>query len=1060
MQIGGFSVPKEAVQSKHWPEVLKLMPPRPLRTGEIHSYELNLEANCYVRVQGYFDGVDAGMTLYDAQGAKLEEVLFPKSISVQKSLMWTTKASGIYRLEVRPLNLPEPHGQYQLRVERLVQGNQENEDLIVADRASYEAYRLRYIGTEDALRRAISPLEEAIPRWRALADLYNEYQTLMYLGEVYFNLSEYEKSLGPYQQALSMRQRPGWKWHEVWVYNNIGRSYEMLGDADQALKYFQLGVQEVEAAWKDDPVRDFGIAYTALGAFYLKLGEKQKALEFLHKAIPYWRSVSGNGLRRADRNGEARVLLRLGQLYGSLGQVEKGNEHLQEAAKVWRETSDPVWLVRALNALGENQSAASDFEGAEASFSEALRVARQSGSKENEGFALANLGQVNFSLGNYERAEAYLRRSLSLMVLIKNQSGQAYVLSKLGLLSRVKGRTNEALDYFQRSLSLREAIRDPEGIADALYELARSHRDLGDLKKARDEIRRSKQSLEFVRSNFSSREMRASFSATVRRHYELEVDLLMLSHQLDRSAGFDRKAFEASEQGRARALLETLVEGGINLRKGVDPALIERERSVRQRLNAKTDYQVRLLNGKYTKEEASALGKEVDALASEYEDVRDQISVANPQYAGLTQPASLSLADIQRRVLDEKSALLEYELGETRSFLWLITKDKFLSFELPKRAEIESLAREFHHQLSIAPSDRNLSISELRRKRLAARRLIASGTALARIILGPALPHIANKRLLIVPDGALHYIPFAALITSPSPTKQNNVPFSQARSLIRDHEIINLPSATTLALLRDQTANRLRAPNLAAVFADPVFSASDERVNGTLASTSKKRAHEQFRSIEELAFNRSLNDVGLDSKAGIPRLFATRQEADSIAASAGGKGTRLILDFAASKTAVFDSGLEQYQIIHFATHGFVNSKHPALSGILLSLVDEQGQAQSGFLQAHELYNLKLPAELVVLSACDTALGKEIRGEGLISLTRGFMYAGASRVVSSLWKVDSKATAELMTRFYRELLVNKLSAAAALRAAQISMSHDPRWQAPYYWSGFVIQGEYR
>src|SRR5258708_14149345 len=136
--------------------------------------------------------------------------------------------------------------------------------------------------------------------------------------------------------------------------------------------------------------------------------------------------------------------------------------------------------------------------------------------------------------------------------------------------------------------------------------------------------------------------------------------------------------------------------------------------------------------------------------------------------------------------------------------------------------------------------------------------------------------------------------------------------------------------------------------------------------------------------------------------------------------------------------------LDEYQIIHFATHALIDSKHPELFGIFLSLVDENGHLQNGFLQAHELYSLKLPSELVVLSACDTALGKEIKGEGLIGLTRGFMYAGARRVVSSLWKVDSKATAELMTRFYRELLLNNLSPPAALRAAQVSMSQIPRW----------------
>jgi CHAT domain-containing protein len=153
--------------------------------------------------------------------------------------------------------------------------------------------------------------------------------------------------------------------------------------------------------------------------------------------------------------------------------------------------------------------------------------------------------------------------------------------------------------------------------------------------------------------------------------------------------------------------------------------------------------------------------------------------------------------------------------------------------------------------------------------------------------------------------------------------------------------------------------------------------------------------------------------------------------------------------------------LSQYRFVHFATHGLLNSAHPELSGIVLSLVDEKGQPQNGFLRLNEIYNLSLPADLVVLSACQTALGKEIKGEGLVGLTRGFMYAGAARVVASLWNVQDDATAELMKRFYAKMLGReKLRPAAALRAAQIEMWKTKLWQPPYYWAGFVLQGEWR
>jgi CHAT domain-containing protein len=138
----------------------------------------------------------------------------------------------------------------------------------------------------------------------------------------------------------------------------------------------------------------------------------------------------------------------------------------------------------------------------------------------------------------------------------------------------------------------------------------------------------------------------------------------------------------------------------------------------------------------------------------------------------------------------------------------------------------------------------------------------------------------------------------------------------------------------------------------------------------------------------------------------------------------------------------------------------INSVHPELSGLVLSLVDPQGRPQEGFLRLHDIYNLKLGADLVVLSACQTALGKDIRGEGLIGLTRGFMYAGAPRVVASLWEVDDRATAELMKRLYEGMLVRGLTPAAALRDAQLALRRDRRWSDPFYWGAFVLQGEWK
>ena len=209
------------------------------------------------------------------------------------------------------------------------------------------------------------------------------------------------------------------------------------------------------------------------------------------------------------------------------------------------------------------------------------------------------------------------------------------------------------------------------------------------------------------------------------------------------------------------------------------------------------------------------------------------------------------------------------------------------------------------------------------------------------------------------------------------------------------------------------------------------------------------------------AATRAVQRIGdIRGRAGLARLPFSREEAASIAALARPKDMLSATDFAANRSAALGAALADYRVVHFATHGLIDSERPELSGLVLSLVTDRGAPQDGFLRLHDIFNMRLNADLVVLSACQTALGKEIRGEGLVGLTRAFMYAGAPRVVASLWQVSDLATAELMKRFYPGMLQRHLPAAAALRAAQLDMSADPRWAPPYFWAGFVLQGDWR
>jgi CHAT domain-containing protein len=515
-------------------------------------------------------------------------------------------------------------------------------------------------------------------------------------------------------------------------------------------------------------------------------------------------------------------------------------------------------------------------------------------------------------------------------------------------------------------------------------------------------------------------------------------------------------------------LLDLLSEARADIRQGVDAALLERQQTLMQSLKERDAERLRLSNGNDT-DQVTAIKKEIDDLSTQYEEVEGQIRSTSPRYAALVQPQPLTAHELQQQVLDFDTMLLEYALGEEKSFLWAVTADSLESFELPKRAEIETAARRVYDLLTArnrrvkgeTEAHRNARLEE------GERQYREAAAALSETVLGPVAAVLQGKRLLIVSDGALQYVPFAAL---PSPTGRGPTPSHRPPSigdrrfstpLVAEHEVISLPSASVLAILRRETGERREAPRAIAVLADPVFERDDPRVKSDLREPEPAGTASPSDSLSEDRLTRSAVEMGLlKGRLRFPRLAFTRREAEDILAVAPAGEEMKALDFKASLETATSPELGQYRFVHFATHGLLNSEHPELSGLVLSLVEEQGHPRNGFLQLQDVYNLNLPADLVVLSACETGLGKEIKGEGLMGLTRGFMYAGAARVVASLWKVDDVATAELMERFYRGMLKESLRPAEALRKAQIEMWKQKRWASPYYWGAFTIQGEWK
>lgn len=900
-----------------------------------------------------------------------------------------------------------------------------------------------------------------------------------------------------------------------------GRESFRQGNLPEAVGQFEIA--KSIAAKIDDKLR-LAQALTTLGNLYRLLGKDKTALARLRQASPLHDALG-------NIQGAFFTLLNIVMIEISENNYDETN--LQRLLTMASESKKDDWIATSLSQLGMLQFLKGNYAQAMESHRKSLTLYERTGATEGVAFALHAIGILERVYGNYENALEYFEKSQALNEVLKRKDLYSRNLSSIGAVLELLGNHALALEYHQKSISagevsgskfwtifslngMGEIYRAQGNFAEALVRLEKAlklseeleYRDriayvclsIGEIKylqrdylkavelaeralaiarqtgsrdiqwkaltaagkayyalnqrqKVEPLLEEATNTLELLRSTVIGEALRSSYFASVQQPYELYIDVLMQQHKLDQNNNAAALALQINERRLARSLLETLSEAHTDIRKGVDAQLLERERSLQRQLNAIAAQRMRM---SMTDEKALTLNKEINALTADYQLIESEIRQSSPSYAALTQPRSLTVKQIQNDLLDADTVLLEYSLGKERSYVWLITSTSLNSFELPGRSQIETSARNVANLLNAG--ERWATDSQINSK------FDEEAGKLSRTLLPAALvSQLRAKRLLIVSDGALQYLPFGVLPIAKTPT---------SLPLIAHYEIVTLPSASTLAVLRQENLNRPPVAKSVAVIADPVFEDTDERIKNKTAMVDAVKGETQGQTQETLKNTRLILQRALvldaETKTNgmtreslpIKRLPFTRIEAEGILAAAPPSLTLKATDFRANRETATSVELASYRYLHFATHGILNAEHPELSGIVLSLVDEQGKPVDGFLRLHDIYNLNLPADLVVLSACQTGLGKEIRGEGLVGLTRGFMYAGTPRVIASLWKVDDAATAELMKRFYSSMLKDNLRPAAALRRAKLEMWKQKRWQAPFYWGAFELQGEWR
>lgn len=948
-------------------------------------------------------GAESTVSLIDPAGREVYSLDSPDWIDGREDLFAVAEKAGDYQLAIERRGVGSVHVEIDLP-----------HPATARDRLRAAAVREQSLG--DGLRHlgkieeAVAAYQRSIAAWRRAAAPKSVALARYRLAAALEDISSPTGT--PTVEALEIDRALLAAWGRSFegdgALNAVGRCYAKLHLAVSASDAFRRA--ELQARKLGDRV---GRAEARVELAQLdREVDLQAALDQLDEARNEFRAL---GLRER----EARPLLLTGQIHYMLGAWEEAIDAAMEGRELARDGRYEVGFLQLLAATYAGQrlwpQAAESFE--------RLRVlARKRRDRTYETSAVAGLGYAYLKQEQTERALGVLAADPKLARCNATSPTEANVLGNLGAVYSKLGRSAEAFRCFDRATEIYRLSNMPAEETLVLFGKAEALERVGHLPEALEMVDEAIDKVERLRTEVAGSDLRSSFFARQQESYELAVHILMNLDAKAPGRGFDRRAFDIAERMRARSLLDELGAARLDVHARAPRSLRDQENAIQDRLARLGEVLRRVGKAKGPRDQPNRIAAELRRANSELETVRGRMRSRDALYRSIAHPTPLGLREIQRRVLDGETLLLAYSLGDEESFLWVVGSSSLHVHRLDGRQKIEQLAG----AASICFAARD-GCSDRDREKTSAQ--------LSNAILRPAAVELAGRRLLVAADGALQHIPFTAL---PDPETPAGTPLIQA------HEIVYLTSASLLPTLRH--AHEHQPSKLVAALGDAVFERDDPRLSGALQGGGPSTRDDAQKAAQ---------DLGLDR---LPRLEHTREEVEKIVSLAPPKLTLKATDFEASRARVMSSELGSYRYVHLATHALLDANNPELTGIVLSRYDAQGRKQKGFIHAYEVYGLKLSADLVVLSACRTGLGNEVRGEGTIGLTRGFMYAGAPRVVVSLWDVDDRSTAELMQEFYRGMIRDHLRPAAALRRAQIAILK--KYHSPYDWAAFQLQGDWR
>jgi len=797
------------------------------------------------------------------------------------------------------------------------------------------------------------------------------------------------------EAAFGLWKQSAFKLGEAAAAFDLAYTYNAAGDLTNAAKYLLVA----DAVWQSGKFETAMAATCNLAAaIALRRSQFPESIHFADRAIAVYRKLG-------DTQGETEMLMLIGNYYSSTGEYDFALTNYELAIENWKKLGNQHRVAATLNNIGLLYSEQGNRSEALKYFELSLATFRADRpNTRGEANVLVQLGYFYLDRIDAKRAGEYFDMSLPIWRRITDPYAEATALVGAATVKMLVGDTVGSRSMFNEALSLARQRGSKGGEISANYGLARLERKVGDLDGSLGYIKKATELIESTRDSMVDQQSRYGYFGRSQRIYDFYVDLLVES-------GDTEAAFLISERSRARALVEMIASSTKLSKNRVDSKLFEQEAELRQQANAAEQLRATAILQRRPKEVVDNAAAKLTGILRDLSAVQDLIKKSSPEYSELIGSNMSDLATIQRELLDERTQLLEFKLGDERSHLFVVSRTRIQVFKLPGRDVLNKAAVEFVQDISsrLTPVDR---VNE-------------STKRISDTLFADARKYLTGDRLLIVAEGSLNSVPFAAL------------KLDDGEYLIDRSEIVMLPSAETLLSVRKYARNSAK-PAKVLVLADPIYQSTDTRF-----------------ALRAPGANKTENKFPM-----LGRLPATRKEGRSVA-DLFGANSMVITDLDASRANFIGQELSRFAYIHVAAHGVLSDRRPELSGVVLSAFDKKGTPVDALLSLNDIYDLRLSAEMVVLSACESGLGRDVRGEGVIGMNRGFLFAGSRRVVSSLWKIDDVATGALMTELYGNMLgAGKVRPAAALRAAQLALKKQRRFGSPFYWAGLTLTGEWQ